>query len=96
VHTQSLADCDAVVLFYGAGDEAWKRAMDNELRKLAGYRNGRPLLGSFTYLSAPATDDKRDLVEIGGRDLIDGLGGSVEAELSAFVQAVRSAEAARR
>jgi hypothetical protein len=96
VHTQSLSDCDAVVLFYGAGDEAWKRAMDNELRKLAGYRNGRPLLGSFTYLAAPATADKRDLVEIGGPDLIDGLGDSSEAELSAFVQAVRAGDAARR
>src|SRR5205085_1636237 len=37
---QLLAGCDAVMLFYGAGDEAWKRAMDNELRKMAGYRGG--------------------------------------------------------
>jgi hypothetical protein len=41
-HQQLLASCDAVVLFYGAGDEAWKRAIDNELKKIAGYRGGNP------------------------------------------------------
>ena len=28
-----LAECDAVILFYGKGDEAWKRAIGNELKK---------------------------------------------------------------
>ena len=38
---QNLANCDAVILFYGAGDEAWKRANRNELKKMAGYRGDR-------------------------------------------------------
>ncbi len=41
-HQQLMATCDAVMLFYGAGDEAWKRTIDNELKKMPGYRGGRP------------------------------------------------------
>ena len=44
---QFLASCDAVLLFYGTGDEAWKRAIDNELKKMAGYRSGKSLLASL-------------------------------------------------
>jgi hypothetical protein len=41
---QLLTTCDAVILFYGAGDEAWKRTVDNDLKKMPGYRGGKPLL----------------------------------------------------
>jgi hypothetical protein len=88
VHEQCLAECDAVLLFYGAGNEAWKRATDNELRKLSGNRNGKALLASFTYLADPRTADKEEMVEIGGSDLIDGPGASIGEALSPFVDAV--------
>ena len=52
---QLLTTCDAVILFYGAGDEAWKRTIDNELKKMPGYRGGKPLLASYTYLADPKT-----------------------------------------
>ena len=61
---QHLASCDAVVLFYGAGDEAWKRTIDNELKKMAGYRDGKPLPAVSTYLAAPRTADKEDLIDM--------------------------------
>ena len=44
-HQELLAQCGAVIVFYGAGDESWKRAVDSDLRKLAAYRGGKPLLG---------------------------------------------------
>jgi hypothetical protein len=46
-HQQLLTACDAVLLYYGAGDEAWKRAIDNDLKKMPGYRGGKPLLATF-------------------------------------------------
>jgi len=95
VHEQLLTECEAVLLFYGAGDEAWKRAMDNELRKLSAYRDGRPLRASFTYLAEPSTDDKEDLIGMGEPHLIDGRSASAEAELSAFVEALSSGDAIR-
>ena len=86
---QLLATCDAVILFYGAGDEAWKRTIDNELKKMPGYRGGKPLLASYTYLADPKTSDKEDLLDMEEPNLIKGLGGFSEAEMAAFMQAMR-------
>ena len=30
---EDLSTCDAIIVFYGQGDEAWKRSIDNELKK---------------------------------------------------------------
>ena len=73
---QLLASCDAVMLFYGAGDEAWKRAIDNELKKMAGYRAGKPLPAIYTYLAEPRTERQGRPDRSWRRPgLIDGLGG---------------------
>lgn len=84
-HQQLMINCDAVVLFYGAGDEAWKRTMDNELKKMPGYRGGKPLLAIYTYLADPKTSDKQDLIDMEEPNLINGLEGFSEAEMAAFV-----------
>ena len=75
---QNLIDCDVVFLFYGAGDSAWKRTNDSELRKLAGYRNDKPRPQILTYLAAPQTRDKQDLIDMEELGLIDGLDGIAE------------------
>jgi hypothetical protein len=82
----ALATCDALVLFYGAGDDLWKRAMDADLRKLAAYRRGKPLPTKLTYLAAPKTPDKAEMIDPGRQDLIDGLDGFSEAPLSNALQ----------
>lgn len=88
-----LASCDAVFLFYGAGDEAWKRTIDNELKKMAGYRAGKPLAAIYTYLAEPRTSDKEDLIDMEEPGLIDGLGGFAEAATAKAIQAVTAAGA---
>ncbi|UCE63020.1 MAG: hypothetical protein JSU59_09090, partial [Nitrospirota bacterium] len=88
-HQQLMTACDAVMLFYGAGDEAWKRTIDNELKKMPGYRAGKPLLASSTFLAAPKTSDKEDLIDMAEPNLINGLGDSSEAEMTAFIQAMK-------
>ena len=85
---QQLTSCDAVVLFYGAGDEAWKRTIDNELKKMAGYRGGKPLPTVATYLAEPRTADKEDLIDMEEPGLIDGLDGFAEAAMAKFLQDV--------
>lgn len=87
---QQLATCDAVLLFYGAGDEAWKRSIDNELKKVAGYREGKPLLARYTYLAEPKTGDKEDLIDMEEADLVDGLSGFDEAAMAGFLRAVNA------
>ncbi len=87
-HQQLLASCDAVLLFYGAGNEAWKRTLDNELKKMASYRGGKPLPMSFTYLAHPKTADKEDLIDMEEPNLINGIEDFSEAEMSEFALAM--------
>jgi TIR domain len=95
VHRQLMSTCDAVLLFYGAGDEAWKRTLDNELKKMPGYRGGKPLVASFTYLAAAKTTDKEDLLDMEEPHLINGIEGFTEARMAPFMQALQTSRASR-
>jgi hypothetical protein len=72
-HQETLANCDGFIIFYGAGNEAWKRSVDTDLRKAPAYRNGKPILVGYTYLAAPATADKTDLIDLEEPNVINGL-----------------------
>ena len=85
-----MTRCDAVIVFYGAGDEAWKRSVDNDLMKMRAYRDGRPLKASFVYLSAPVTDDKQELIELEEPNLILGLDGFQDSEMLPFLNLLKS------
>lgn len=85
-HQQLMTDCDGVILFYGAGDEGWKRTLDNELKKMPCYRGDKPLLASGTYLAEPKTADKDDLIDMEEPGLINGLENFPEAALAGFFQ----------
>lgn len=86
-HQDLLTQCDAVIVFYGAGDESWKRTVDGDLRKMKGYRGKKPLLAGGTYLAEPATDDKKDLIAMAEPNLMNGLAGFSEAEMDWFIKA---------
>ena len=83
-----LAVCDAVIVFYGAGDDAWKRSIDADIRKSPGYRTNKPPLAPFTYLADPSTADKTDLVDLEEPRLVNCLQGFSEGALSEFVSTV--------
>ena len=56
-----------------------QRTIDSELKKMPGYRAGKPLLASFTYLADPKTGDKEDIIDMGGPGLINGFVNSSDA-----------------
>jgi hypothetical protein len=85
-----LTQCDGVIVFYGAGDESWKRTVDSELRKIKGSRDVKRPMASYTYLAEPATDDKKDLIDLEEPNVINGLRGFSEAEMQPFIQTLRS------
>ena len=87
-HQGLIATCEAVIVFYGAGDEGWKRTIDNELKKMPGYRGGKPLLGRCTYLADPVTSDKEDLIDMDEPNLINGMGRTADAEMEEFIRAM--------
>jgi hypothetical protein len=77
-----------VLVFYGAGDEAWRRSLQSDLRKAKAYRNGRPLLAQFTYLHEPPTAAKAELIDLDESYLINGLSGFSETALTPFLKAL--------
>ena len=94
-HQQLMANCDAVLVFYGVGDEAWKRTMDNELKRMPGYRRGKPMAACHTYLAEPKTADKEDFIDMGEPNLINGLAAFPEAQLSAVAQTLEPGSSIR-
>lgn len=85
-----MTRCDAVIVFYGAGDEAWKRTVENDLIKMKAYRAGKPLQANFVYLAPPITDDKQELIELGEPNLIKGLDGFQDSEMLSFCNLLKS------
>ena len=88
-HHKLLMACDVVVVFYGAGDEAWKRSTDAELKKLSGLRAGRGGLAVHTVLAEPRTGDKDDILEMNLPNVIDSLSGFDAAALAPLLAALR-------
>ena len=88
-HEEQLAQCDAVIVHYGAGDEAWKRTVDSDLRKARAHRT-TPLPAPWIYLAPPASDDKAELVELQEAGVIDATAGFDEGALAPMVDALQS------
>jgi hypothetical protein len=57
-HEENLRSCDAILLYYGAGDELWLRRKLRELQKSAALRREKPWLGRGIYIGAPVTPQK--------------------------------------
>jgi len=89
-HEDLLTKSDAVLVFYGAGNEAWKRTTDADLQKSKSYRRGVPL-AIFTYLAPPLTGHKKDCIDMGEEGLIVGLETFAEAALQPLIDAVKRA-----
>jgi hypothetical protein len=88
---EMLAQCDAVLTFYGAGGEAWKRTVESDLKKMKGYRGEKALPANFVYLAQPATGDKRDLVDMEEPNLMNGLEGFRPSEMQPLLDALGKA-----
>jgi hypothetical protein len=65
--------------------------MAQDLKKMPGYRRGKPLLACYTYLADPRTSDKEDLIDMEEPNLINGFGDFSEAVMIPFVQAMNPA-----
>lgn len=92
---EQLTHCDAILLYYGEGDEAWKFSRENDLKKMVAYRGGRPLPVRYIYLADPVTDDKEELIEFEEPNLINALDGFSEVAMNAFVEAVHATKTSR-
>ncbi|MBD2551467.1 TIR domain-containing protein [Microcystis elabens FACHB-917] len=92
-HEDMLRNCRAVLIFYGAGDEAWHRSVAMDLLRAPAYRDGLPLPPTLTYLAAPSSDDKDDMVEMEEPNLVDGREGFDPALLQPLLASLHATAA---
>lgn len=85
-HLIQLERADAVMVFYGAGEETWKRTVDEDLRKATALRSGRRVPGPLTYVHGEVTGDKDDLLMMGAPSTLDATSGTPVAALDALVR----------
>jgi hypothetical protein len=84
-----LSACDAAIIFYGSGDEAWKGSIDAEILRSKEFRPSKKAPPTFTYLAEPSTDDKSFLVETEEpATLINCLSGFSESALANVMKTV--------
>jgi hypothetical protein len=80
-----------VLVFYGAGDEAWNRTTDKDLLKINSFRREKHSPPIFTYLAAPLTGHKQDCIEMGEENLLMGLEMFTEAAMQPLIESVKAA-----
>ncbi len=83
-HEANLTDCDAALIYYGAGNELWLRSKLRELQKIAGYGRTRPMLAKAVYVAAPATPEKARFRTLEAM-VIPGSEGPTAAALDPFL-----------
>jgi hypothetical protein len=87
-HEALLQEASAVLIFYGAGSEAWKGAVESDLRKFrAGRGHNEPV---YTYLAQPESEDKLDLINLKKPRVLSGLAGFSEEAVLPFVMDVEA------
>ena len=87
-NAQLLSVCDALVLFYGAGDEVWKFHQQSELRKQGATGGAGRRRLEWTCLAPPSTADKQMLQQLEEPNLIDALVGLQAATLQSLLTAL--------
>ncbi len=58
-HEENLVICDAILFYYGAGNELWLRRKLREMQKSAAFGRTKPLRAKAIYVAPPATPQKR-------------------------------------
>lgn len=57
-HQENLKNCDAVLIYYGQGNELWLRSKTRDLLKINGYGRKKPLVAKTVCIAAPLTPQK--------------------------------------
>lgn len=94
INQQLLTSSHTIMIYYGEGEEAWKRSIDTEMRKLPAYLDGKQSPTVLTYLASPTSCDKEDMVDMDETGVIDGIEGIAQDMLhSIFSNALSTADA---
>ncbi len=89
-NAQLLSGCDALVLYYGAGDEVWKFHQQSELRKQGAAGSASRRGPEWICLAPPSTADKQLLLQLEEPNLINALSELSVATLQPLLAALKA------
>jgi len=84
-HEENLRSADAVIIFYGAGNEVWLRRKLRELQRSGGLGREKPWLGRAIYVAGPPTPQKERLRTLEATVLHEGAAGFQAPVIDAFL-----------
>jgi hypothetical protein len=94
-HEENLKSADAVIIFYGAGNEVWLRRKLRELQRSGGLGREKPWLGRAIYVAGPSTPQKERLRTLEATVLHEAADGFHAPVIDAFLADLAKAKGAR-
>jgi serine/threonine protein kinase len=89
IHWQQMQDCDAVLVYYGAGSKSWVDIKLRDLIKAVGYREGRAIEHQ-AVLVAPPLDRRKERFRTLSAEIIRQSDEAFDPQLlTAFVQQIK-------
>lgn len=73
-HLDNLKICDAVIIYYGAGNYRWTGSMKSDLMRLPALGRSKPLLDRVIYLGG-TTDKDKETFKANDMKILNGLTG---------------------
>jgi hypothetical protein len=90
-HQENLLNTDAVIIFYGLGNELWMRSKVRELMKIAGYGRKKPLVNKAVLIADPPAVYK-DRFRAHGIVVLSGKEGLPEEGLQSLVEKIKNSK----
>lgn len=91
IHKDNLAQCNAVLIYYGQANQLWFEYKRRDLKKIAGLDRKTPLTAEAVYVAPPKTAHKQ-LFRSPGTLVIRGFEDFSPAALDSFIARVQAAE----
>jgi hypothetical protein len=92
-HEERLAQCDAVLVYYGAGTKDWYASVLTDIAKAPSLRPGaRPIDTVYTWLAPGESFDKTKRIDRAEPRIIDGLNGFDAALGEPFLASLQAAQ----
>ena len=93
-HEENLRSADAVIIFYGAGNEVWLRRKLRELQRSGGLGREKPWLARAIYVAGPPTPQKERLRTLEAKVLHEPAAGFDPSVVDALLSDIESAKGA--
>lgn len=87
-HLDNLTICDAVIIYYGAGNYRWTGSMKSDLLRLPALGRDKPLIEKAIYIAGPLDKDKESF-KANDFKIINGLSGFTEDLFTGFIQKIK-------